>query len=106
MSDSKAQEKDADGASCPSRCSTLQPDEFDHLLVRCGFNPHGSNWWVKESSGVGPIFNLRIAPKFGCDGCCVQQRTVYGNSVVDIRMPETEQEFRVLCLALGVELNA
>ena len=98
--------KDVDEGLGGTHCSTLRPDEFCALLVLCGFEPHGSNWFVKESSSVGPIYNLRIAPNFGCDGCCVQQRTAGGNSVVDIRMPETDREFRILCLALGVELNA
>lgn len=89
-----------------SRGSTLNPEQFHELLIACGFARHGSNWFVKSSSGVGPIFNLRIAPLFGCDGCCVQQITPAGNSVVDIPMPETEHQFRTLCMALSVELDA
>ena len=98
--------KDDDRDSVAIHCSTLQPDEFSSLLVSCGFEQHGSNWFVKRCNGVGPVYNLRIAPNFGCDGCCVQQRTTGVDSVVDILMPTTEQEFRTLCMALGIELNA
>jgi len=74
-------------------------------LIAMGFERHESSWFVKESGGAGPIFSLRINLIFGCDGCSVQQTTSGKDSEVDILMPANEGQLRILCLALGVNLN-
>jgi len=97
-------------ASCASTCSTLSVEDFVALLIRCGFvlSVYGllSDWYTKTNCSVGPVYTLWINPIYGVDGCTLTQNACDEESIIDIRMPETEEEFRILCRALGVELNA
>lgn len=74
-------------------------------LLSIGFETHGTITYYKQSSGVGPIYELGICPQAGCDGCCIRQKG--GGSVysVDILMPATRGDVRRLCAALGITIT-
>jgi hypothetical protein len=89
-------------------CSTLSAEHFVLLLQQNGFEfCNRMCAWGKDNSSVGPVYRLWVNPYVGCDGCTITQKHGFVEcSAVDIRMPETEEEFWTLCRALGVELDA